>query len=193
MNNYIKLIYISLFLLLKCGLYGQTYLSNPSLEDKPADATMPTGWFAGTTGTTPDILPGYWGVYTEPEDGESYVGLITRKDGSYESISQRLETKLKKETCYSLSLYLAYSENYSGYNTPLKLRIWIGSKKNKREQLIFTSPTISEEEWQEFKVKFNPEKNMKYFIIEAYNDSGQNVEGNILIDKISGPRFCNKA
>jgi len=172
---------------------AQTFLTNPSMEDKPADATMPSGWFAGSEGTTPDILPGYWGVYLEPEDGETYVGLISRRDGSYESISQRLEEKLDDKSCYTMSFYLAHSENYSGYNTPLKLRVWIANKKNKREQLIYTSPLITDEEWSLHKIDFYPAKKMKYLIIEAYNDDSQPNEGNILIDAITGPKVCNKA
>lgn len=191
MNIYIKVFYISLFLICSAEYSAQTYLTNPSMEDKPADATMPSGWFAGNDSTTPDILPGYWGVYLEPEDGETYVGLITRGDGTYESISQRLEQNLNKNSCYSMSFYLAHSDNYSGYNKPLKLRVWIASKKNKREQLIYTSPHISSEEWTQYKVDFYPDKKMKYLIIEAYDD-GQS-EGNILIDGISGPRICHKA
>lgn len=193
MNIYIKLFYISAFLIYSQSIRTQTYLTNPSLEDKPADATMPSGWFPASEGTTPDILPGYWGVYTEAEDGESYVGLITRGDGSYESIYQRLETSLEKGVCYSMSCYLAHSDNYTGYNHPLKLRVWIANKKNKRQQLIYESKTISSEEWQFQKIDFIPQKDMHFFIIEAYNEDNRTHEGNILIDAISQPIICNKA
>lgn len=193
MNIYIKLISISIFLIVSGVAAGQVVITNPSLEDKPADATMPSGWFAASEGTTPDILPGYWGVYQEPEDGDTYVGLITRRDGSYESISQRLEGKLEKGSCYSLSLSLSYSENYAGYNHPLKLKIWISNKKNKRQQAIFESPLIDKEEWQHFMIDFYPEKNMKYIIIEAINPDNVDREGNILIDAISNPVLCNRA
>ena len=39
--------------------------------------------------TTPDILPGFWGEYNEANHGETYVGMITRANGTYESIGKR--------------------------------------------------------------------------------------------------------
>lgn len=194
MNNYnIKVFSISLLLTLSHVTIAQALISNPSMEDQPADATMPSGWFSASKGTTPDILPGFWGVYAEPEDGESYVGLITRPDGSFESIAQRLGESLSKETCYTLGLYLAHSENYTGYNQPLKLRVYISNKKNKREQLVYESPLIDNEDWEFFRFDITPKKPAKYLILEAYNGSGEQAwKGNILIDGLSQLTICNR-
>ena len=195
MNNYIKVFYISIiFIFITYTAHGQVLIDNTSLEGTPADATMPAGWFAGTKGTTPDILPGYWGVYTEPEDGDSYVGMITREDGSYESISQRLTGKLIEGSCYSMSLYLAYSDNYTGYNNPIHLRVWMSDIKNERQQLIYTSPLIKSEDWKKYNFDFTPESDKYYIILEAHiSDEPKAHKGNILIDKISPIYFCNRA
>ena len=195
MNNYIKVFYISIiFILIAYTAHGQVIIDNTSFEGTPADATMPAGWFAGTKGTTPDILPGYWGVYTEPEDGDSYVGMITREDGSYESISQRLTGKVIEGSCYSMSLYMAFSDNYTGYNNPIHLRIWMSDIKNERQQLIYTSPLIKSEDWKKFNFDFTPETDKYYIILEAYiSDEPKAHKGNILIDKISPIYFCNRA
>ncbi|MCB0682774.1 MAG: hypothetical protein KDC32_18010, partial [Saprospiraceae bacterium] len=49
---------------------AQIPFQNPSFEgDEPQDATVPAGWFPCKEGTTPDILPGVWGVHTEPAEG----------------------------------------------------------------------------------------------------------------------------
>lgn len=195
MNIYIKVFYISIiFIFITYTAHGQVLIDNTSLEGTPADATMPAGWFAGTKGTTPDILPGYWGVYTEPEDGDSYVGMITREDGSYESISQRLTGKLIEGSCYSMSLYLAYSDNYTGYNNPIHLRVWMSDIKNERQQLIYTSPLIKSEDWKKYNFDFTPESDKYYIILEAHiSDEPKAHKGNILIDKISPIYFCNRA
>jgi len=192
---YIKHIYISIFLIyISYSLSGQIIIDNGSFEGPPADATMPAGWFAGEKGTTPDILPGYWGVYNEPEDGETYVGLITRQDGTFESISQRLPNKLEKGSCYTLSFNLAYSDNYTGYNGPIHLRVWVASKKNRRQQMIFKSPKISSVEWKEFSFEFTPNDDMYYIILEAHiSDERISHKGNILIDNISPIFRCNRA
>jgi len=194
MNNYyIKVFSISLFLAISLGLFAQPQLSNTSLEDEPADATMPSGWFAASSMTTPDILPGYWGVYMDAEDGETYVGLITRADGSFESIGQRFSEPLEKGHCYNLGLSLSHSDNYTGYNKPLKLRVWIADKKNKRQQMIYESPLIDTEDWEFFEFDFSPESSAKYIILEAHNASGKRRwKGNILLDGISQLRNCNR-
>ena len=193
MNNYIKLIYIlNLLILTSYTSDCQILIDNASFEGTPADATMPAGWFAGSPGTTPDILPGYWGVYNDPEDGDSYVGMITRQDGSYESISQRLSGKIEKGNCYSMSMNLAFSDNYTGYNNPIMLRVWISDIKNKRQQLIYTSPKIKSEEWKKYDFNFTPESDKYYIILEAHiSDDPISHKGNILIDKISPIFFCN--
>jgi len=195
MNNYIKVFYISIFfILISYTSHSQVIIDNTSFEGTPSDATMPAGWFAGTKGTTPDILPGYWGVYNEPEDGDSYVGMITREDGSYESISQRLNGTITEGSCYTMSIHLAFSDNYTGYNKPIHLRIWIADTKNERQQLIYTSPKIKSEEWKKFNFDFTPETDKHYIILEAFiSEKPIPHKGNILIDKISPIYFCNRA
>ena len=194
MNNYIKVIYISFFFLYNSPLFCQSLLKNASLEGQHGDASMPRGWYAESEGTTPDILPGYWGVYIEPADGESYVGLITREDGSFESIGQRLVLPLNKDQCYSLSLALAHSEEYSGYNSALKLRVWLSDKRSVRQQLIFESPTIRSEEWKIYRFEFTPESQKTHIILEAFiNDKPLSYKGNILIDRLSSIVVCHRA
>jgi len=194
MNIYIKLFHISIQSLVVFSLNAQISLDNPSLEGTPADATIPSGWFAASKGTTPDILPGFWGVYNEANDGETYVGLIVRPDDSFESIGQRLKAKVEKNNCYKMSLNLAHSDTYTGYNDLLGLRIWIGSKKSKREQLIYDSGMIESDEWEIHKFEFQPIKNMQYIILEAYKKEGKkSYRGNILIDDISTIVSCDKA
>ncbi len=194
MDIYIKDFYISIIFLSVCTLLsGQVTLDNSSMEGTPADATMPSGWFSAAEGTTPDILPGYWGVYNEPFDGETYIGIITRQDGSFESISQRLNDKLIKDACYNMSIHLAHSDNYTGYNQPIHLRVWLGSKKNERAQLIFKSPKITHLDWKNYDIEFNPNDDMYYIIIEAHiSDNHIPHKGNILIDKISPILRCNR-
>jgi hypothetical protein len=175
-------------------MIGQIVLDNASFEGKSADATMPAGWFAASEGTTPDILPGYWGVYNEPRKGETYIGLITRADGSFESIQQRVYEAFAKGTCYEMSMSLAHSDNYAGYNHKLRLRIWLSDKKSKRQQLIYISEFIESEEWLPIDFEFIPEKDHHYIILEAFiSDKKINYEGNILIDDISPIRKCKRA
>jgi len=69
----IKYFIILISYLVAQPISGQIFLNNPSFEDTPSDATTPMGWFECEEYTTPDILPGYWGVYDEAVEGETYV------------------------------------------------------------------------------------------------------------------------
>lgn len=178
------------------ALTAQTItLDNASFEGEPQDATLPQGWFAVELGTTPDILPGIWGVTKESSEGDTYIGLITREDGSFESIGQRLPAPFEKNICYSFSLDLARSKTYAGYNFPIRLRVYAGTKKGKRSQLLWSSPTVNEEEWEAHEVKFTAKKKYNYIIIEAYYGEGLlfHYNGNILIDGITPFVPCERA
>ena len=177
------------------GLRAQILLQNSSFEGEPQDATTPIGWLECEKGTTPDILPGYWGVYKEPYDGNTYVGLITRSNGTWEAIGQRLKKVLKKGECYSISMQVAYSELYAGYNEPIKLRIWGGDNRCAKTELFAETEVVDHEEWKLYSFKFTPKQNIKYIIFEAYYNTEKKFthSGNILLDNISAIVWCPRA
>jgi len=168
-------------------------LSNASFEGEPRDATVPQGWMACKEGTTPDILPGFWGVYNDPSDGDTYVGLITRQNNTWESIGQRLTATLQKGSCYTFSIDLAHSDTYSGYNKPLRLRIWASKLKCMKDQMIYESPLIEHLDWKSYQVKFTPNSDYRYILIEAFHSAEPfQYQGNILVDRIRPIQSCDK-
>jgi len=191
MHPYILNIIFFIFCGLGLSLSAQTTLQNPSLEDTPSDAMIPFGWLMCADGTTPDILPGFWGVYNTPSDGSTFMGLITRPDGSFESVGQRLTPAMVSNECYKISLDLAHSNTYAAYNKPIQIRIWLGSKKCKKDQLIYESDIIKNGDWKRQHIDFTPDGNYKYIIFEAYTKSI--TKGNILIDNISAIYKCDRA
>ena len=174
---------------------GQMRLNNSSFEGAPQDATVPTGWFPCERGSTPDILPGPWNVFIEASEGETYMGLITREDGSWESVGQRLRTPLKNTKCYKFSLDLAHSRNYAGYNEPIKLRIWAGRTKCSKEQILGQTQSINHSDWRTYKFQFFAKGDYNYIILEAFysNGSSKRYKGNILIDAVSKIEECTRA
>ena len=182
--------FVAIFFLLFSNLQAQCILQNASFEDTPSDAMVPNGWFMCNASTTPDILPGFWGVYQRPSEGRTYVGLITRRNGSFESIGQRIHPKLSKKECYRFSLDLAYSHSYAGYNTPIHLRIYISEDKCQDGELIFDSGPVKNTSWQRKEIQLTPKTNAKYIRIEAYAPTP--AEGNILIDRITPIQFCGR-
>ncbi len=198
-TTYITFYHIKYFIILISYLVlqpitGQIFLNNPSFEDTPSDATTPMGWFECEEYTTPDILPGYWGVYEEAVEGETYVGMITRENSTFESIGQRVSETMKEGYCYEFNIDLAHSNSYSGYNKPIKLRIYTANNKCDDQQLIFESPVIEDEEWQRFKIQFTAEKDYRYLLFEAFHKEGWfKWKGNILMDNITPIIHCSKA
>ena len=88
---------------------GQVYslLNNASFEDdNPRASASPAGWTSKTPGSTPDILPGAWGLNIPAHHGKTCIGLVTRDDGSVEDVGQCLEKQLTKGDCFSFSIYL---------------------------------------------------------------------------------------
>jgi hypothetical protein len=170
-------------------------LDNPSFEGVSQDATTPVGWISCGENSTPDILPGFWGVYTAPSDGNTYIGLITREDGSWEAIGQRLRKPLKASECYNFGIDLARSSSYSDYNTPVKLRIWGGSKRCSKEQILAESPIIKHNTWKTYNFEINPTKDYNFFLLEAQCASGIyfSYKGNILIDNCTVFKKCPRA
>ena len=194
MNLKINKLSMLIFLAFICNnISGQIKLTNSSFEDTPADATVPKTWIPCEKGTTPDILPGFWGEYEEAQQGNTYVGLITRSDGSFESIGQKLSSSLTKDQCHTFKIQLAKGSTYAGFNKPLKLRIWVGNEICDKAQLIFTSMEITHSDWKSYIIEFTPKENYKYFRIEAFYKDGEfSYMGNILIDNISSIIKCNR-
>lgn len=190
-----KLFLILLSLVFVSGLSAQVFLDNPSFEGEAEDATMPNGWLECKKGTTPDILPGYWGVYNEPSDGETYIGLITRSDKTWESIGQRLSEPLKIATCYQMSLDLAHSKTYTGYNKPIRLRVWGSKTRCSRDQLLWKSEIIEHSDWETYELEFRTNGTFNYIIFEAYYPGNHNkpLKGNVLLDNVSEIDICERA
>jgi len=189
-------IYLSLiFLIFTDSLVGQITLNNGSFEGEPQDAIVPMGWQGCEKGSTPDILPGSWGVYNEPSDGETYMGLITRQDGSWESVGQKLSKAIQKGDCYEFGLDLSHSKTYANYNKPVKIQIWGGTGSCSKDILLGTSKAISHTAWKRYFFRLEPTDNIQYLIIEARSMDGIyfSYNGNILLDNISVLKPCYRA
>ena len=198
--KYLPLFFLIFFCTLSVHLAAQKdavniiRLENAGFEDEPSDATVPAGWHPCAEGTTPDILPGPWGVYNEPSEGDTFMGLITRQDGSFESVGQRFSTPLLKNECYRFRIDLAHSKTYTGYNRPLKLRIYGAETRCDKLQLLGKTGFIEHTDFRGYDFIFTPETNLNYIVIEAYYKSGfYSHMGNILLDNMSVVKRCPRA
>lgn len=198
---------IALFtaLLLITPLTAQIALQNPSMEGEPKQSALIFGWNRWEIKTTPDIMPGPWEVELEPIEGDTYLGLIARSDGSFESIYQRLPNFIAQGSCYSFRMALATAEGYGGFSKiPLQLKIWsaieykdseTGEKVREKRELLAESLPIRNTAWVYFTFRLKPKLSFNLLVLEAsWNiekcDQRQ-CKGNILIDDISELSPCN--
>ena len=172
------------------------WLKNPSFEHykKHGGVCYPEDWHGACAGTTADVLPGQWQVTQPAAHGKTYLGLITREDGSFEAVSQRLPVPLLPDCCYHFKLSLAHCETYARHNLPIRLRVW-GGNSNARDQLLWESDLITHKDWKEYDVRFLTRRPVRYLIFEAYYAPGVFVKyrGNVLIDHVGPIIRCPRA
>lgn len=198
-NNWFILLPLWLFVPSAAAVWSQPsekiYFRNPSFEDVPRASASPKGWHTSTPGSTPDILPGAWGLETTPQDGKTCLGLVTRNDGTAENISQALAEPLKADGCYNFSVYLAHLEKYVGFNAPVRLRVWGSASKGEKGALLATSPLISHSDWRPYTFQFFTTGQVRYLTLEAWYGPGTTFKynGNILLDNCSPIEKCVRA
>ncbi len=179
-------------------------LENPSFDAKPrigidrGTAPIP-GWadcglteFPGTS--PPDIHPlprEPWYLNVEPIDGGTYLGLVTRKHDSWESVAQRLSTSMVAGACYRLTCYLVQMpqprEGLDPVDQPAILRIWGGHGDCDRAQLLGESPAIRSTGWQFHTFLLCPNAAFTHITLEAYYAPGYTKAygGHLLVDALS--------
>ncbi len=177
------------------SLNAQITLENPSFEGEPKEAAVPNDWTACGLYSTPDILPGFWDVNKTPIDGNTFLGLITRDDNTWEHIGQRLSENLQPNECYTFRVFLARSPTYAGYNSPIKFKVWGGMDMCGKDQLLAQTEPIRHYDWKPYDFLLFPEKAYDYLIIEAYFVDGSEMpyRGNLMVDHLSSLMVCDRA
>lgn len=202
--------YIYLFVFTICSLSivaGQAdtiRLRNPSFEDTPKRGGEAIdgifGWFdCGKINfpaeSPPDIHPnGYWENNLPASDKKTYLGMVVRDNGTYESVSVRIDSMLEAGKCYRFTLHLAKADKYisrsrmsnqqANYITPAVLRIWGGSGFCNEKELLGESAPVNNTSWQINTFEFRPKTNIRSLTFSAYYKTPTLTpyNGNILVD-----------
>ncbi len=208
---------LSLFwILCDNSLQGQDTipLKNPSFEDIPhrgSAGDLPIkmwddcGFNTFPGESPPDIHPvpdGAWGVGMQPQDGSSYLGLVARANGTYESVGQRLFTPLRAGTCYVLTAMMALSDTYqsptiesikNGMNqvesfaNPVKIVIWGGRDDCEKLEIVAESSEVANYNWQSYELILSPNNYFTNITIEAFYSrrNQERYNGHVMIDNLS--------
>ena len=213
MKSFFKVFFVFIVINPAWGQYQEIPLVNPSFEGTPAAGTnfrsfLLSGWydcapyyFEGQT--PPDVQPGtmeFFDVTTLPYEGNTYLGMVTRQNETWELVSQRLIIPIEKDNCYSFDVYLARSDKYFSqllnqrdttkrfnFNKPIVLRIWGGRNVYEKRELLDESPVIEHTDWRQYSFEFKAKQDHDYLIFEAFYKTPTLLpyNGNILLDAAS--------
>lgn len=216
MNKFLLFIFISFGI--QVSSYAQAEvikLENPSFEGKPHTGNRhdiignwtDCGEDNFLNETPPDIHLDstmhevksqiYFGVKHPSSDGETFLGLVTRKNETWEGVSQQLAMPLLKNKCYIFSIDLSKSLNYFSpypkqtesinYTKPIILEIFGGNSNCDEGQLLAESIPIENTDWQVYDFNFKPNDNYKYITISAFYEKPVSLpyNGNLLLDNAS--------
>jgi len=197
-------------------------LINPSLEGEVKMGStingyeLMNGWldcspYLFPTESPADVHPnGIFEVTKMAHEGETYIGMVVRENGSFEAITQKLNVPLQENECYIMSLFLARSDEYvsryyrqtgskSKFNgrkqsrMPTKgqagasiFRLYGGDRACNGDLLAETN-LIEHTDWKKYKIVFKAPASIEYLTFSAFfGDSGEpTYRGNLLMDHIS--------
>ncbi|MFN0215852.1 MAG: OmpA family protein [Saprospiraceae bacterium] len=207
-----KIIRVAILLTLPLAAMGQVgtqiYLANPSFEDFPhsGDRGGIPGWSncGPADQTPPDIQPGFFGVTTPARHGNTYLGLVVRQTGTWESVGQRLAQALEINQCYEFSLDFRRDTSYVSaindvsplfkFTSPVRVLIWGGNGFCHKGEVLYQSAQIIHPRWLTYNCRLSPKKGTwSHIIIEAYYGSQDPfnptlplyMNGNVLVDNAS--------
>jgi len=162
------------------------YLLNPSFEGTPLMIGPPPEWVICNNNSTPNVQPGKYSVVLPPSDGITYIGFLTRENNTWEDMYSILNIPLSKDSCYVFKIDLAYQE-YLSFTLvdPIVLKIYGSNVTCQKDNILWQSPAISNEEWLTYEFMIhNEEFDITDLILEAYYVGSYPYWGYVLADHI---------
>lgn len=174
---------------------------NPSFEDTPRHSREPRLWTncGFPSESPPDTQPDFtFQVRKGAYEGNTYLGLVTRDNDTWESVGSSLSEPLQQGSCYSFQIALAKSLSYysiskatrqpANYMESTRLRIWGGNSMCDREELLAESSLVMHSDWRMYLFVLQPlEDNYSHLIFEVFYPRGIlfPTNGNLLLDAAS--------
>lgn len=96
------------------------HFENPSFEDNPHDSYVPKGWYdcGFEQSSPPDVQPNNRHfLQMTAHNGETFLGMVTRDNKTWERIGQSLRQPIVAGKCYAVAIALAKSPIYLSYSS----------------------------------------------------------------------------
>jgi len=158
----------------------------------------PNSWNVCNTTSTPDIMPGCWGVSLAPSEGDSYLNLVVKENGVMEEVNCLLTETLDTSQCYKFSVDLNRSLDFKfeffgddyDFTRLANVRFILGENECSLDvdTILEVDDSLNYyKEWVTFSFIFKPtQENVNYLKIETYiDDNVSPFFGHVLVDNIS--------
>lgn len=181
----------------------EVHFRNPSFEGPAGANRTPRPWAdCGFRGESPPDLhpdPARQSFVNQlPYEGRTFLGMVTRDNNTWESVSASLSGALKQGQCYRFSIALTSSDTYRSisratnrpvnYDAPVRLKIWGGNSPCDQEELLVETAPIAAGPWQIYDFVIQPRLS-EYTYITFSTDYAANAtqatNGNLLLDAAS--------
>ena len=182
---------------LPAGAQSIVAFRNASLEGEARANTAPHDWyycsFPGES--PPDIHPkGLYQVRLPAYDGGTYVGLVCRDNGTFESIGQHLPAPLQAGACYRWGARVARSRRYqaiarsslqpNSFAAPVRLVLYGGQEACSQEATLGRSEPIAFADWSPVVVILRPRVAIEHLRIGVVPAEEAANNGHVLIDAL---------
>ncbi len=172
------------------------YIENPSFEGRASHSTVAPDWEYCTfpDETPPDTQPGAFGVELPALDGKTYLGMVTRDNGTYESVIPTLSSPIQAGVCYEWIIHIRQSEKYSSISRTTSKEdvfedavnlVLLGSEKKPCKAdvpLIIVKEIQGERNWKKVKLRFKSDKELKHLILAVFPSNNEKSNGHLLLD-----------
>lgn len=175
-------------------------LTNPSFEDyAPGPGNVPINWAncGPERESPPDTQPCCFGVTRKAFDGNTYLGMVVRDDGTNESVGQQLSDTLHTGRCYLMSAMLSRSNVFrsftrslidsADFTVPAVLRVYGGTSLCGKLELLAETAPVNHFKWMEYEFILKPLGNYTHIVLAAeFEDINKRLyNGHILLDRLS--------
>ena len=170
---------------------------NASLEGEPQANTAPHDWyycnFPGDS--PPDLHPmGLYRVRLPAADGKTYVGMVCRDNGSFESIGQHLPTPLEAGSCYLWQGRVARTPRYQAisrstlraddFSAPVRLVFYGGDVACADEHLLGWTDSIAYADWRTQEVVLRVPVTSEHLRSGVVPFDSSAANGHVLLDEL---------
>lgn len=211
-NSMLKAFLFLIFLsgLIVQSLFGQNPINIPNSSfDVASAATLPVQpnvpfWrgcvFEGMENESPpDHFSGLnerFNIRQIPFHGNAYLSMVTRENGTWEAVSEKLDQPLLKDQCYRMVIYLSHEPEMlsphgssngepRNFGNPVILRIWGANTFCRQENLLMQVPPVSHEEWRKYKLLFRAPEKITHLMLEVNYVGQYQYFGSMLLDHLT--------